>query len=156
MPHFILEYSRNLEPELDVQALFRALRAAALETGIFPPGGIRFRAYPCETYLVADGRPENGFVHLTLKLGHGRTLEVKRSTGEKLFAALTEQLNPIFEKRPLAISFEMRELDPELSFKKSNLHSGVPADASTPRASGASTARMRRTFRGRGGGAPRH
>jgi 5-carboxymethyl-2-hydroxymuconate isomerase len=49
MPHFILEYSRNLEPELDVDALFVRLRTAALETGIFPPGGIRFRAYPCET-----------------------------------------------------------------------------------------------------------
>lgn len=122
MPHFILEYSRNLEPELDVDALFRTLRSAALEIGIFPPGGIRFRSYPCETYLVADGKPENAFVHLTLKLGHGRSLDVKKSAGEKLFAALTEQLNPIFETRPLAISFEMRELDPELSFKKNNLH----------------------------------
>jgi 5-carboxymethyl-2-hydroxymuconate isomerase len=122
MPHFILEYSRNLEPELDVDELFVRLRAAALETGIFPPGGIRFRAYPCETYLVADGDPRNGFVHLTLKLGHGRSIEVKKSAGEKLFAALTGHLNPIFEKRPLAISFEMRELDPELSFKKNNLH----------------------------------
>jgi len=122
MPHFILEYSRNLEPELDVQALFRTLRSAALETGIFPPGGIRFRAYPCEIYLVANGNPENGFVHLTLKLGHGRPIDVRRSAGEKLFAALTEYLNPIYERRPLAISFEMRELDPELSFKKNNLH----------------------------------
>jgi 5-carboxymethyl-2-hydroxymuconate isomerase len=105
---------------------------------------------------VADGDPRNGFVHLTLKLGHGRSIEVRKSAGEKLFAALTEHLNPIFETRPLAISFEMRELDPELSFKKNNLHGGVPTEASTPRASGASTARMRRKFRGRGGGAPRH
>jgi 5-carboxymethyl-2-hydroxymuconate isomerase len=157
MPHFILEYSRNLEPELDVPELFRKLRTAALETGVFPPGGIRFRAYPCETYLVADGKPENAFVHLTLKLGHGRTLDVRRSAGEKLFSALTEHLNPIYEKRPLAISFEMRELDPELSFKKNNLHkSGVQLETSAPRASGASTARMRRAVRGRGGGAPRH
>ena len=123
MPHFILEYSRNLEPELDVEGLFRALRTAALETGIFPPGGIRFRAYACETYLVADGNPENAFAHLTLKLGHGRPIDVRRSAGEKLFSALTEYLNPIYGKRPLAISFEMRELDPELSFRRNNLHS---------------------------------
>jgi 5-carboxymethyl-2-hydroxymuconate isomerase len=71
---------------------------------------------------VADGNPGNGFAHLTLKLAHGRSLEVRRSVGEKLFAALTEHLNPIYESRPLAISFEMRELDPELSFKKNNLH----------------------------------
>jgi 5-carboxymethyl-2-hydroxymuconate isomerase len=156
MPHFILEYSTNLEPELDVDALFRALRAAALETGVFPAGGIRFRAYPCETYLVADGKPENGFAHLTLKLAHGRPLELRRSVGEKLFAVLTEQLNPLYESRPLAISFEMRELDSELSFKKNNLHGRVPTSSSAPCASGASTARTRRTSRGRGGGAPRH
>lgn len=126
MPHFILEYSRNLEPELDVDGLFRKLRTAALSTGIFPTGGIRFRAFPCEHYLVADGNPENGFVHLSLKLGHGRSLEVKRNAGERLFAALTEHLNPIYEKRPLAISFEMRELDPELNFKKNNLHGKNP------------------------------
>jgi 5-carboxymethyl-2-hydroxymuconate isomerase len=121
MPHFILEYSRNLEGELRLQALFRELRAAALETGIFPLAGIRFRAHACHSYLIADGNPENAFVHLTLKLGHGRPLDVRRGVGEKLFAALTEHLNPIFARRPLAISFEMRELDPELSFKKNNI-----------------------------------
>jgi 5-carboxymethyl-2-hydroxymuconate isomerase len=120
MPHFILEYSRNLE--LDVPALFRKLRAAALETGIFPLGGIRFRAIACDDYLVADGKPENAFVHLTLKLGHGRSLEVRRRAGERLFSSLTEHLNSAFEARPLAISFEMTELDPELSFKKNNIH----------------------------------
>jgi 5-carboxymethyl-2-hydroxymuconate isomerase len=121
MPHFILEYSRNLEGELRLQALFRELRAAALETGIFPLAGVRFRAHACHSYLIADGNPDNAFVHLTLKLGHGRPLDVRRSVGEKLFAVLTEHLNPIYERRPLAISFEMRELDPELSFKKNNI-----------------------------------
>jgi 5-carboxymethyl-2-hydroxymuconate isomerase len=122
MPHFILEYSRNLDGEIRLQALFRELRAAALETGIFPLAGIRFRAQVCHSYLIADGNPENAFVHLTLKLGQGRSLEVRRAAGEKLFEVLTRTLDPIFEKRPLAISFEMRELDPDLSFKKNNLH----------------------------------
>jgi 5-carboxymethyl-2-hydroxymuconate isomerase len=122
MPHFIIEYSRNLDGELRFHALFRELRAAALETGIFPLAGIRFRAYACHSYLIADGDPENAFVHLTLKLGHGRSIAVRRAAGEKLFDALTRALDPIFQKRPLAISFEMRELDPDLSFKKNNLH----------------------------------
>jgi 5-carboxymethyl-2-hydroxymuconate isomerase len=120
MPHFVLEYSANLE--LDVAELLRKLRSTALETGIFPLGGIRFRAIRCEDYLVGDGDPENAFVHLTLKLGHGRPLEVRKEAGEAIFRTLTEHLNPIYERRPLAISFEISELDPELSFKRNNLH----------------------------------
>lgn len=120
MPHFILEYSANLE--LDLPELFRKLRSTALETGIFQPGGFRFRAIRCDDYLVADGDPENAFVHLTLKLGHGRPLKVRREAGEAIFRTLTEHLRPIFDHRPLAISFEMAELDPELSFKQNNIH----------------------------------
>ena len=122
MPHFVLEYSSNLEPELAVPELFQKLRSAALETGIFPLGGIRFRAIRCDDYLVADGDPENAFVHLTLKLGHGRPLEVRKDAAEAIFRTLTEYLRPIFDRRPLAISFEMAELHPELSFKQNNLH----------------------------------
>jgi 5-carboxymethyl-2-hydroxymuconate isomerase len=122
VPHFILEYSANLEPELSVPELFEKLRSTALATGIFPLGGIRFRAVRCDDYLVADGAPENAFVHLTLKLGHGRPLETRREAAEAIFRALTECLGPIFDRRPLGISFEMAELDPELSFKRNNLH----------------------------------
>jgi 5-carboxymethyl-2-hydroxymuconate isomerase len=122
VPHFILEYSANLEPELSVPELFKKLRATALETGIFPLGGIRFRALRCDDYLVADGDPENAFVHLTLKIGHGRPLETRKEAAEAIFRTLIEHLSPIFDRRPLGISFEMAELDPELSFKRNNLH----------------------------------
>jgi 5-carboxymethyl-2-hydroxymuconate isomerase len=120
MPHFVLEYSANLE--LDIPELFRKLRSTALETGIFPLGGIRFRAIRCDDYLVADGDPENAFVHLTLKLGHGRPLAVRKEAGEAIFRALADHLKPVFDRRPLAISFEMAELDPELSFKANSIH----------------------------------
>ena len=41
MPHLIVEYSANLEPALDIRGLVEALHEAALETGVFPIGGIR-------------------------------------------------------------------------------------------------------------------
>lgn len=122
MAHFMLEYSANLAPELDVPGLFRKLLASAKETGVFPLGGIRFRAVRCDDYLIADGNSDNAFVHLSMKMGHGRTLEVRKHVGEKLFATLCAQLDPIFQRRPLGISFEIRELNPDLSFKKNNMH----------------------------------
>jgi len=122
MAHFILEYSGNLAGELDVPALFRELHATAVATGVFPLGGIRFRAVRCDDYLIADGNANNGFVHLSMKMGHGRPLEVRKDVGEKLFATLCTVLDPIFQRRPLGISFEIQELNPDLNYRKNNIH----------------------------------
>ncbi|NKB38560.1 MAG: 5-carboxymethyl-2-hydroxymuconate isomerase [Gammaproteobacteria bacterium] len=122
MPHFIIEYSSNLDDEIKMQKLMSSLQDAALETGAFPLGGIRFRAVRCDKYLIADGDPENAFVHMTLKIGHGRDESTRKEVGEKLFEALKSYFNPLFEKRPLGLSFELVELHENLSFKENNIH----------------------------------
>ena len=35
MPHFILEYSANLNDDLDLDGLFGALHETAMDTGVF-------------------------------------------------------------------------------------------------------------------------
>ncbi len=125
MPHFTIEYSSNLDDEIRVQKLFGILQDAALETGVFPLGGIRFRAIRCEKYLIADGDPENAFVHMSLRMGHGRDAEIRKSVAEKLFKALRDYFEPLFAKRPLAVSFELTELHSELSFKENNIHKHI-------------------------------
>ncbi len=122
MPHFIVEYSSNLDDEIKIQRLFGKLQDTALETGVFPLGGIRFRAVRCEDYLIADGDRENAFVHMTLKLGHGRDTDTRKMVGEQLFETLRKHFEKIFKNRPLAISFELIELDEQLSFKENNIH----------------------------------
>ena len=41
MPHFTIEYSANLDGRVDMAAVVELVRKAAVETGIFPLGGIR-------------------------------------------------------------------------------------------------------------------
>ena len=53
--------------------------------------------------------------------GHGRPLEIRRAFGETLFAALCDLLEPVSSTSPLAISFEIQEIHPELTWKKNNL-----------------------------------
>ncbi len=125
MPHFIIEYSSNLDDEIKIQKMLSTLHDAALETGIFPLGGIRFRAVRCEKYLIADGDPENAFVHMTLKLGHGRDIETRKKAGELIFRALKDYFKPLFAKRPLGVSFEVIELHEDLSFKENNIHKHI-------------------------------
>ena len=125
MPHFIVEYSANLDDEIKMQKLLGTLHDAALETGVFPLGGIRFRALRAEKYLIADGDPENAFVHMTLRMGHGRDLETRKKAGEHIFEALKSYLRPIQAKRPLAISFEITEAHEVLNFKENNIHTHI-------------------------------
>lgn len=125
MPHFMVEYSANLDDEVRIQELFGKLQDTALETGVFPLGGIRFRANRCEDYLIADGGADNAFVHMILKLGYGRDIEVKKEVCEKLFNILKEHFESIFKKRPLAISFELVELHAELNYKENNIHKHI-------------------------------
>jgi 5-carboxymethyl-2-hydroxymuconate isomerase len=56
-----------------------------------------------------------------LRIAHGRSLEVRQAAGEKIFKALCDFLEPISSSSPLAISFEMQEIDPQLRWKKNNL-----------------------------------
>ena len=125
MPHIVIEYSANLRESVDLPGLLAALRASALATGVFPLGGIRIRAYQADHYLIADGHPDNAFVHIMLRVGHGRDLETRKRACDAIFATATEQLAPVFDRIPLGISLEMQEIDAVLTCKKNNLHEYV-------------------------------
>jgi len=125
MAHIVIEYSAGLRERLELPALLSAVHQAALASGVFPIGGLRTRAYETQHYVIADGHPDNAFVHLSLKVGHGRDIETRRRASEAIFEAACRQLAPLYESQPLAISLEMQEIDPVLTFKKNNLHEQV-------------------------------
>jgi 5-carboxymethyl-2-hydroxymuconate isomerase len=101
------------------------LHTCALGTGVFPIGGLRVRAHKAEHYRIADKAPENGFVHVTAIIGHGRALDVQQRAGEELFATLSAHLEGLYARSPLAISLNVQEFHPVLNFKKNNLHEYV-------------------------------
>jgi 5-carboxymethyl-2-hydroxymuconate isomerase len=130
LPHLFVEYSANIEQQISLDELLDRLYETALATGVFPLGGIRLRAWRTDHYRIADRAPDNGFVHVTAMVGHGRALDVRRRVGEQLFAALTAHLEGLFSSSPLAISLHIQEIHPELNFKRNNLHEYVKARAS--------------------------
>jgi 5-carboxymethyl-2-hydroxymuconate isomerase len=123
--HIVIEYSAGLRGRLDMPAFLAAVHQAALATGVFPIGGIRTRAYEAEHYVIADGHPDNAFVHLSLNVGHGRDLETRKRACESIFDATCRHLASLFETLPLGISLEMQEIDPVLTYKQNNLHDHV-------------------------------
>ncbi|EPC4332603.1 5-carboxymethyl-2-hydroxymuconate Delta-isomerase [Enterobacter asburiae] len=122
MPHFIAECTDNIREQADLPGLFVKLNEALAATGIFPIGGIRSRAHWLDTWQMADGRHDYAFVHMTLKIGAGRSLESRQQVGEMLFALIKEHFAALMADRYLALSFELDELHPTLNYKQNNVH----------------------------------
>ena len=128
MPHFTIEYSANLDTCVDIGAVVELVREAAVETGIFPLGGIRVRAIRCEHYAIADGRSNCGFLAMVLRLGEGRDLAARKQAGEHIFKALSLYLEPVFATSRFALSFDMQINDKETSWKRNNIHEALKAE----------------------------
>jgi len=129
MPHFTLEYSANLDARVDMGEVVEIVRKAAVETGIFPLGGIRVRAIRCEHYAIADGSPHFGFLAMVLRLGEGRDLATRKNAGEHIFKVLSAYLDPVFKESKFALSFDMQINDKETSWKRNNIHDVLKAEA---------------------------
>ncbi|EFF74449.1 fumarylacetoacetate hydrolase family protein [Achromobacter piechaudii] len=119
MPHIWIEYSGNLA--LDTRALMRVVQDAAVGDGsLFPLAGARTRALRVDDCLIVDGHPDNAFVHVVLRIGHGRSDAQKAALGERVFQALDTALAPYMATRPLGISMQIEEADPVLNYKHNN------------------------------------
>ena len=122
MPHFIAECTNNIREQADLPGLFAKVNEALAATGIFPLGGIRSRAHWLDTWQMADGKHDYAFVHMTLKIGAGRSLESREEVGEMLFALIKTHFAALMASRYLALSFELDELHPTLNYKQNYVH----------------------------------
>jgi 5-carboxymethyl-2-hydroxymuconate isomerase len=129
MPHFTIEYSANVDSLVDMDEVVEVVRKAAVETKIFPLGGIRVRAIKCEHYAIADGRANLGFLDMVLRLGEGRDLATRKKAGEHIFRILSDHLDPVFSASKFALSFDMQINDKETSWKRNNIHDVLKAEA---------------------------
>ena len=129
MPHFTIEYSANIDVLVDMGEVVEVVRVAAIETGIFPLGGIRVRAIRCEHCAIADGDPKHGFLAMVLRLGEGRDLATRKKAGEHIFKVLSAHLDPVFASGKFALSFDMQINDKETSWKRNNIHEALKVEA---------------------------
>ena len=130
MPHFIAEYTDNLEQQADLPGLFEKVHRVLGDSGVFPLGGIRSRGVRLDTWRMADGKHDYAFVHMTLKVGHGRDLATREAVAQAVFAVITAHFAELQAQRLLALSFEMIELHPQLNFKQNIVHAFLNNPAS--------------------------
>jgi 5-carboxymethyl-2-hydroxymuconate isomerase len=129
MPHLVILYTPNIEPETDLSALCRRLADTMLQQRddegkpVFPPGGTRVLAYPAAHYAVADGKGDYAFVYLNLRMASGRSASTQQRSGDALVAAVRQHFEPLLARRPVGITLQIDESPGQVyDGKCGNLH----------------------------------
>ena len=128
MPHLVILYTGNLEPEARMDTLCRSLADTMLcqtdEQGaqVFPTGGTRVFAYPAPHYAVADGKADYAFVYLNLRMGQGRSTAVHRAAGDALLATAREHFAELYARRLIGITLQIDEGPEVYSGRHSKIH----------------------------------
>ena len=128
MPHLVILYTKNLDAETDMSGLCRSLANTMLsirdEAGkqVFPTGGVRVLAYPAAHAAVADGQRDYAFVYLNLRMGRGRSAEVRKRTGDELLATARAHFEPLFAARCIGLTLQIDEGPEVFDARHSTIH----------------------------------
>jgi len=128
MPHLVILYTNNLDKDLDMNGLCRRMADVMLEqrdeqgAQVFPTGGTRVFALPAPYFAVADGKRDYAFMYLNLRMGRGRSEQVRKRVGEALLATAKQELAPVFERRLIGVTLQVDQGDESFGAKHSNIH----------------------------------
>ena len=68
MPHLMIDYSANVEPDVDMDVFCDTLRNVAASIDAFPLAGVKVRAVRVDYYAIADGNPDHGFIEISVRI----------------------------------------------------------------------------------------
>lgn len=119
MPHLVLEYSDNIE--VDVQALLARLHEEVVATGAINLKGIKSRAIKHTQYRIADGDPDYAFVHVGLLIREGRPLEVQKEATQRVMNVLKDTFGYLFETRKLSLTVDLKEMRDGIALTEHNI-----------------------------------
>ena len=119
MPHLTLEYSDNIE--VDVQPLLARLHEEVVATGAINLKGIKSRAIKHTQYRIADGDPDYAFVHIGLLIREGRPIEVQKEATQRVMKVLKETFGHLFEQRKLSLTVDLKEMRDSIALTEHNI-----------------------------------
>jgi len=86
MPHVLIEFSRELADETQIEQMLDTLHLAVAASGLFESSHIKLRAQPLNHYRLGGEREP--FIHVQLRIHTGRTGQQKRELSEGVLVAL--------------------------------------------------------------------
>jgi 5-carboxymethyl-2-hydroxymuconate isomerase len=119
MPHLTLEYSDNIE--FEVQPLLKRLHEELAATGAINLKGLKSRALRRTQYRIADGYEGYAFVHLNILLRGGRDIETRQEIARRAMAVLEDTFGHYFDGGYFSLSVDMKEMEPGLAITHHNI-----------------------------------
>lgn len=122
MAHVIVEWTDNLVGEFEIRPLLALIAQDMRDNAanVFPVGGIRVRGIKLQDYVLADGKdPRDAFINIEVKMGVGRSDEFRKAYFDQLSARIIAHLGDLFERRPLAFSLYVTEVE---GWKHNSIH----------------------------------
>ena len=128
MPHVVVQYTANLEPDANMGALCKALAEVLVAqrdgagARVFPIGGTRVLAYRAANFAVADGAPDRAFVYVNARIARGRDRALVDAAGEAMMTVVRAHFAPLLAKRALGVTLQIDEGVPVFDAKHGTLH----------------------------------
>jgi 5-carboxymethyl-2-hydroxymuconate isomerase len=119
MPHLTLEYTDNIEVE--IQPLLARLHEEVVATGAINLRGIKSRAIQHSQYRIADGNPDYAFVHVGLLIREGRSIEIQKEATRRVMEVLKDTFGYRFEKGYVSLSVDLKEMREGIALTDHNI-----------------------------------
>ncbi len=110
MPHLIVEYSANLGPYPEAEALTALNAAVCASPELADEADLKTRLVRRESFEIGTAPAQRAFVHAQLRLLSGRSPEAKQDLGERV-AGVLRRLTPRPEGTLVQLSVEIVDMD---------------------------------------------
>jgi len=117
MPHLALEYSDNIE--VDVQLLLSRLHEEVVATGAINLKGIKSRVIKHTQYHIADDDPDYAFVQVSLLIREGRPIEIQKDAAKRV--VLKEIFGYLFETKKFSLTVDLKEMHNGIALTEHNI-----------------------------------
>ena len=111
MPHFVIEYSRDVEQDHNIKQIMQIAHDSGAASGVMNPDDIKVRALAYDHYLLVGAN--DSFVHVTVYLLAGRSDEQKLKVSSLLREKLADYLPGV-----TSISIDVRDMNGEVYLKR--------------------------------------
>ena len=105
MPHCIIEYSKGLSNDIDINQFMKILNDIIFSSNLFDKDSIKIRSMEYENYFLQIKYQH--FMHISLRILDGRTNKQKEDLAQKIQTGLSNEISEL----DISFTIEVCDID---------------------------------------------